>query len=317
MRFGTVALFGRTNVGKSTFLNAVLDHDLAIVSPLPQTTRDVLLGVVTRPDAQLAFVDTPGIHRPKSELGRRMNESALEAVRTTDAVLFMTDVGALNRRATTRDANPIDPEDRELLSRLSAEQQRTLVIGINKVDSISDKSRLLPLMKAFGEAYPESPVVPLSARSRDGIELVIGELVSRLPEGPAGYPEDTLTDRPTSYFVREYVREQVLRATRGEVPHAVAVSIDRYEEGGPVVRIAATIHVEKAGQRKILVGNGGAMIRDIGTHARARIEELLGHPVYLELFVRETPRWKNAPRMLSELGYLQTEGRGARPKEQK
>ncbi|MFZ5894180.1 MAG: GTPase Era [Myxococcota bacterium] len=300
MRFGTVALFGRSNVGKSTFLNAVLSQDLAIVSPLPQTTRDALLGVVTRKDAQIAFVDTPGVHRPKSELGRRMNHAAFETARSTDAVVFMTDVSSLARRSgKAREIGP-DPEDERLIAELPKKVPALLVI--NKVDLLRDKGRLLPALEAFQKLRDWNALIPISALQEDGVELVLSELIALLPESEAGYPEDTLTDRPTSYFVREYVREQVLAATQGEVPHAVAVSIDRYEEG-KLPRIFATLHVEKEGQRRILVGDAGSKIRAIGSAARARIEALLGCQIYLELFVRVSPRWKDAPRQLAELGY--------------
>jgi GTP-binding protein Era len=293
MRFGTVALFGRSNVGKSTFLNAVLEQDLAIVSPVPQTTRDQLHGVVTRKGLQLAFVDTPGVHRPKTELGRRMNHAALDAARTTDAVVFMTDVGGLLRgKKATREV--VSSEDRELLELLPAAKKTPSLLVVNKIDLLRDKSRLLPLLVAYSELHDFNAVVPISARDEDGVERVIDE--------PAGYSPDTLTDRPTRYFVREYVREQVLAATQGEVPHAVAVSIDSYEEG-KILRIQATLHVEKEGQRRILVGNGGSKIKEIGSAARARIEALVGQQIYLELFVRMSPRWKNTPRQLAELGY--------------
>jgi GTP-binding protein Era len=305
MRFGTVALFGRSNVGKSTFLNAVLEQDLAIVSPLPQTTRDALLGVVSRKDAQIAFVDTPGVHRPKSELGRRMNHAAFETARTTDVVIFMTDTSSLARRVgKTREVGP-DPEDIRLIGELPANVPALLVI--NKVDLLRDKARLLPALQGFEKLRNWSALIPISALNDDGLERVLAEIVGLLPEGDAGYPTDTLTDRPTSYFVREYVREQVLAATQGEVPHAVAVSIDRYEEG-KLPRIFATLHVEKEGQRRILVGDGGSKIRDIGSAARARIESLLGSQIYLELFVRVSPRWKDAPRQLAELGYMKGKG---------
>ncbi|HWA71269.1 MAG TPA: GTPase Era [Polyangiaceae bacterium] len=302
MRFGTIALFGRSNVGKSTFLNAVLEQDLAIVSSRPQTTRDALLGVLTRDDVQMAFVDTPGVHRPKTELGRRMNHAAFETARTTDAVLFMTDVGCLLGRGKKAGEDPIDPEDRDLIQRLPAPKEVPTLLLLNKVDLLRDKGRLLPLLSAFQELRDFHAIIPLSALNADGPERVIEELKPLMPEGPAGYPADTLTDRPSSYFAREYVRESVLAATAGEVPHAVAVSVDSYEEG-PVVRILATLHVDKVGQRRILVGNGGSKIKEIGSAARARIEALVGQKVYLELFVRVSPRWKDAPRQLAELGY--------------
>src|SRR5690606_39196478 len=280
MRFGTVSIVGRTNVGKSTFLNAVLGEDLAIVSPLPQTTRDTLLGVVTREDAQIAFVDTPGLHEPKSELGRRMNLQALDALRGTDAVLFMTDTDVLLRGSGTKPPE-IAAEDRDIVARLPKETPVVLVV--NKVDRVKNKPLLLPLLEAWSKLHDFRAIVPTSVLRDDGVDRVLDELVALLPESEPAYAADTLTDRPMQFFVREYVREQILNATRGEVPHAVAVTVDRYEEGR-IPRIAATIHVEKPGQRKILVGEGGAMLRRIGTAARKRIEHLVGKHVYLELF---------------------------------
>jgi len=305
MRFGSVALIGRTNVGKSTFLNAALETDLAIVSSLPQTTRDPLLGVLTRPDVQIAFLDTPGLHRPKSELGRRMNLSALEVLRTADAILFMTDVGSLLKRSPG--SSLVDAEDREIVARMAKATGAPALLVINKVDLLADKTRLLPWMAEMGELHPFRALLPVSLLEASSRERILAELSQLLPEGEAGYPDDMLTDRPESYFAREYIREQVLRAARREVPHAVAVSIDSYEDG-PVTKIAATIHVEKPGQRKIVVGEGGSMIRTIGTRARERIEALIGHRVHLSLFVRVTPRWKNAPRRLAELGYAASPG---------
>jgi GTP-binding protein Era len=314
MRFGTVALFGRSNVGKSTFLNAVLEQDLAIVSSLPQTTRDALLGVVTRKDAQIAFLDTPGVHRPKTELGRRMNHAAFEAARTTDVVVFMTDVTAVARRPGKTREIELDPEDLRLIGQLPPAKQTPAVLVINKIDLLRDKGRLLPALVELQKVHDFAALVPISALQDDGVERVLGEIYALLSEGPAGYPSDTLTDRPTSYFVREYVREQVLVATQGEVPHAVAVSIDSYEEG-KIPRILATLHVEKEGQRRILVGNSGSKIKEIGMAARARIEALLGRQIYIELFVRISPRWKDAPRQLAELGYSQDAGEPGKERE--
>lgn len=307
MRFGSIALIGRTNVGKSTFLNAALGTDLAIVSSVPQTTRDPLLGVLTRPDAQLAFLDTPGLHQPRSELGRRMNQSAMDVLRHADVILFVTDVRGVTGAHASK-GELIDPEDRTILSRLPQAAEPPVLAVINKVDLVSDKGRLLPLIAELDKAYPFRAIVPASFLESDGTSRVLDELARLLPEGEAGYPEDMLTDRPESFFVREYIREQVLRAVRREVPHAVAVQIDEYDEGPKLTRITATIHVEKPGQRKILIGQGGTMIREIGTNARLRIEGLIGHKVHLALFVRVSPRWKNAPRRLAELGYERVEG---------
>lgn len=301
MKFGTVAIIGRSNVGKSTLLNAVLGEPLAAVSPRPQTTRDALLGVVNRPGCQIAFLDTPGIHRPRTELGRRMNAAAREAARGADVVVFMTDVSSLVSTRRGAPESPLLDEDRMLLDAVPADTP--LLVVINKIDLLKDKGRLLPMMAALGELRPNATCIPVSALTDDGVARVIGEIEALLPEGPPGYDAATLTDRSTVFFVKEYIREQALLSTRSEVPHAVAVSVEKFLEGKRAVVIKATIHVEKVGQRAILVGRGGSKIKEIGTLARQRIEALLGRKVHLELFVRVTPRWKDVPRQLAELGY--------------
>ncbi len=313
-RFGTVAIVGRTNVGKSTFLNACLGEKLAIVSPLPQTTRDELLGVVNYGSAesgnvQIAFTDTPGLHRPKTELGRRMNARALDSVRSHDLVVFMTDVLKLpqksQRAAGKSEFTPavdlIHADDRRLLKVLPEDVPCLLVL--NKVDTLKDKRPLLPLIAAFNEAHQFSAIVPVSVLRDDGVNIVLDEISKLLPERGAAFENDELTDKPMSFFVREYVREQVMLQTRSEVPHAVAVTVDRFEDGKERASITATIHVEKPGQKAILVGRQGAQIRDIGTAARQQLQQLIGREVYLELFVRVTERWKDVPRQLSEMGY--------------
>jgi GTPase len=301
MRFGTVSLVGRSNVGKSTFLNAALGERLAIVSPLPQTTRDAMLGIAHRPSAQIAFIDTPGLHRPRSELGRRMNAAALDAARSTDVVMMMTDVVAVG----TKGAPEVLAEDRDVLALLPSERPSVLVV--NKLDLLRDKARLLPWIDAYVQAHPFREVIPISARRGADVERVLEALAALLPEGPAGYEQDTLTNRPVSFFIREYVREAVMLGSQREVPHAVAVAIDAIEESPKALVVKATLHVEKPGQRKILIGKAGERIRAIGIAARLRIEELVGRKVYLELFVRVTPRWKNVPRQLVELGYDATD----------
>ncbi|HEV8244287.1 MAG TPA: GTPase Era [Polyangiaceae bacterium] len=314
MRFGTITIVGRSNVGKSTFLNAALGEHLAIVSRLPQTTRDVLLGVVHRPGAQLAFYDTPGLHHARSELGRRMNASALEAARSADVLLLLSDVSTMPKQAGK--VARVDPsalvgaEDARLIAELPADVPALLVV--NKVDLLRSKTHLLPLIESFRKLRQFASVVPACLLEREDVERVLQALCELVTDGPPAFADDMLTDRPQSFFAREFVREAVLGTLRGEVPHAIAVSIDRYEELEKLVRIAATVHVEKLGQRKIVVGEGGQIIREIGTLARKRIEGLVGRKVYLELFVRVTPRWKNMPRQLSELGY---EGSASGPAE--
>ncbi len=299
MRFGTIAILGRANVGKSTFLNAALGEPLAIVSPLPQTTRDTLLGVVHRDDAQLAFLDTPGLHRARTELGRRMNASAHEAARVAEVLLFMTDTERLVRSKHQGEA--LDPEDARLLGEL--DDRTPAVAVINKIDLVKDRTKLIPLLDALAKARSFEAIVPLSLRKQADVERLLGVLAEVVPEGPAAYDADTLTNRPSSFFVREYVREAVLTSARGEVPHAVAVAIDSYDDGPKLVRVEVTLHVEKTGQRAILIGRGGQKLKEIGTQARLRIEKLVGRKVFLKLFVRVTPRWKSIPRQLAELGY--------------
>jgi GTP-binding protein Era len=315
MRAGTIAIVGRSNVGKSTLLNQILGERLAIVSPLPQTTRDPLLGVVRREGAELAFLDTPGIHRPNNELGSRMNSSAMSAVDTADVVVFVTDASAgakqVAKKAKRTDTTPplaeLASDDAELLKNLKLGKVPA-ILALNKIDAVRDKGLLLPLLQSYLEAVPFKTLVPISALENDGVDRLLDEIAQLLPEGEACYPDDTLTDKPSSFFVREYVREQVLLGLKGEIPHAVAVSIDNFDEASDKLRIAATIHVEKLGQRKIIVGTGGAVIKGLRLGAEKRLARLLDRKVKLELFVRITPRWKETPRMLAELGYDKPSG---------
>ena len=315
MRAGTIAIVGRSNVGKSTLLNQILGERLAIVSPLPQTTRDAMLGVLHREGAELAFLDTPGIHKPKTELGSRMNSSAMSAVESADVVVFVADASAgaklvakkSKRSDTTPPLEELAPEDDALLKSMKL-KKTTAILALNKVDAIRDKGLLLPLLESYLAAVPFKTLVPLSALENDGVDRLLDAITELLPEGEASYPDDTLTDKPSSFFAREYVREQVLLGLKGEIPHAVAVSIDSFDEEAGKARIAATIHVEKLGQRKIIVGTGGAVIKQLRLGAEKRLTRLLGRKVKLELFVRITPRWKETPRMLAELGYDKPSG---------
>lgn len=331
MRYGTIAIIGRTNVGKSTFLNSALGTPLAIVSRQPQTTRDTLLGVVNLPDAQLAFVDTPGLHRPKNELGRRMIQEATDALQGADAALFMTDIyqieaaspaAELMARSAASDRPPSAAErpersrrsparepggergDSELISLIPADLPAVLVV--NKVDRLRDKTRLLPFLERMNALRPFAATVPISALQGDGVDRVLAAVAELLPERASRFGDDEITDRPVSFFAREYIREQVLEMASKEVPHAVAVTLDAIEERTSGLHVAATIHVEKAGQRGILIGKGGSKLRDIGTAARRRLSELTEQPVHLQLFVRVTERWRNVPRQLAELGYQST-----------
>jgi GTPase len=309
-RAGTVALIGRPNVGKSTFLNTALGQPLAIVSPTPQTTRDAILGVLHRRGAELALLDTPGLHRPRTELGRVMNEAAREAARAADVVVFMAEVPV--PRGKKKDPIGDDrpglaphPGDLTLLKDIGAD--RPIVLVLNKVDRIADKARMLPLLEALSRAREFAAVVPISALKQNGVERVLDEVAKLLPEGPWQHGPDDITDRPMRFFAAEYVREQILAATQAEVPHAVAIVIDRFVEpaGGAksVVHIDATICVERQGQKRILIGAGGEMLKRIGTQARLRIEELVGQKVNLKLWVKVVPEWRKSAARLEELGY--------------
>ncbi|MBI4703886.1 MAG: GTPase Era [Deltaproteobacteria bacterium] len=308
-RAGKVALIGRTNVGKSTLLNAALGLPLAIVSSQPQTTRHRLLGLVHHGRAQIALLDTPGLHPalrdgrrgPRTVLGRAMTEQARSALSEADVVVF---VCALPRRPDG-ELRP-HPGDVELLRQVP--EKTPVVLAINKIDLVRDKRALLPLLRAWTAAYPFAAVVPLSALRTDGVRLLLDEIAALLPEREHPYAEDELTDRPLRFFAAEYVREPILEATREEVPHAVAVTIDRLIEPAPpaALSVAATIHVERPGQKRILIGKGGELVKRIGTRARERLEALTGRRVHVQLWIRHSPGWRDRPTELALLGYGDT-----------
>lgn len=307
-RSGVVALIGRPNVGKSTLLNAALKQPLAIVSPQPQTTRVQMLGIVHHGSAEIAFLDTPGLHKPRTELGRRMNQAARDAVQDADVIVFVTDIPVKVAKAVrgepTEEMIPkieIHPGDRVLLSDLP--EQTPVLLVLNKVDRLKDKKLLLPVLQSYSELRPFSAMVPVSARRADGVLRVLDEVAALCPEGEFKYGPDEMTDKPMRFFAAEYVREQILKATLAEVPHAAAVVVERYAEPakeGAAIQIDATIHVEREGQKKILIGAQGAMLKRIGTDARKRLEALTESSVYLKLWVRVTPDWRQSKAMLEE-----------------
>jgi GTPase len=316
-RSGTIAIAGRPNVGKSTFLNAALGQPISIVSPVPQTTRHGVLGVVRRHGDELILVDTPGIHRPLSQLGKALNRTARAVSEQADVVVFVTDVprprpepNASRRRADaadgkgrTADKDLVHPGDRTLLADIGSGAPTILVV--NKIDKLHDKSRLLPLLQALSTIRDFVSIVPVSALREDGVDRVLDEASTHLPERPPRFEEDTLTDLPSRFFAGEFVREQILLSARNEVPHACAVQVQRFEqlrEGG-ATHIDALIIVEREGQKKILIGKGGSMLKTIGTQARERIEQLLGAHVQLSLWVQVNPGWTESRQALAELGY--------------
>jgi GTP-binding protein Era len=294
---GTVAILGRPNVGKSTLLNALVGEKLAIVTPKPQTTRNRIVGVWNGAEGQIVFVDTPGVHGSKKALNRFMVQEALGTIESVDAALLVVEAGE------RRPGN----EEREILRELAAARRRT-VLAVNKVDKVKDKSALLPLLADWEQVAKFEALVPISALKAKNLEPVVRELVKLLPQGPPLYGPEMLTDRTERFLAAELIREQVFLLTRQEMPYAVAVDVESWEErtrsdGASDVVITATILVERDSQKAIAVGKGGAMIREIGTKARAGITELLGRPAHLKLEVKVEPDWSTSLSALARLGY--------------
>jgi len=295
-RCGIVAVVGRPNVGKSTLINAYLRTKVSIVTPKPQTTRERILGILSRPGFQVLFQDTPGIHVPHRALNRRMVAEADGALQDADVVLALSDA---------HDAASCLEVECEVLKRLESAQKPVLV-AINKVDQVQ-KARLLPLIEIWHRHLHPAAIVPISARTGDGLEDLLAEVVARLPSGPALYPAEDLSDRPLRFLAAEVIREKVMLFTHQEVPYSTAVRIEAFQEPPAgarrgLVRISATILVERPSQKKIVVGSGGAMIRRIGSAAREELEALIGHKVFLELFVKVEEDWTQSEQGLRRAG---------------
>ena len=288
-RSGFVAIVGRPNVGKSTLLNAILGRKIAAVTPKPQTTRRRLLGIKTLDAAQLLFVDTPGIHKARDVMNARMVAHALASLPDADVVLFLVDAEAGMTGA-----------DRAIAAMLPA---RPIVVGLNKLDALP-RAALMPVIADIAAQLPDRPVVPCSARRGDNLDELLRTLVEAVPEGPRFYPPDELTDEPERAIVAELVREKAMLETRDEIPYALAVSIDAFEEKPDrrLVVIKATIHVARASQKPILIGQGASRIKAIGQAARRDIEAFLDCRVFLELFVRVQADWNKHPARLREFG---------------
>jgi GTP-binding protein Era len=304
-RSGFVCILGRPNAGKSTLLNALVGEKLAIISPKPQTTRNRIQGVVHVPASkgqgkgkskgksggQIVLIDTPGVHRPDSSLGRKMMVEVREALEGCDLVLVIMDV-----------TRKFDPRDQFALDLLKRPKTKAFLI-LNKVDLIREKSKLLPLIEEYRKLYNFSEVIPISALKRNGLEALLEMVIAALPAGPAYFPEDQVTDQPARFMAAEIIREQVLLNTSEEIPYATTVIVDNFEEGARLTRIAATIYCEREGQKGILVGKGGLMLKKIGTSARMQIERMMGTKVFLELYVKAEPGWRDSRRFVEELDW--------------
>ncbi|HXY10412.1 MAG TPA: GTPase Era [Terriglobales bacterium] len=294
---GFVSILGRPNAGKSTLLNALVGQKLAIVSPKPQTTRNRILGILeipplkSRPAGQVILIDTPGVHKPDSSLGRTMMAEVRQALAGCHLLLLIVDV-----------TQKFGREDQFAL-KMAQHSGTPVLLLLNKIDRIPRKDRLLPIIEDYRQRHDFREIIPLSALQGDGFDRLLEAMLANLPEGPRYFPEDQITDQPVRFMVAEIIRQQVVLATSEEVPYATTVVIEEFEEGKKLTRVAATIHCEREGQKRILVGRQGQMLKKIGTAARAEIVRLLGTRVYLELFVKVSPAWRESRAFLEELDW--------------
>jgi len=288
-RSGFVCILGRPNAGKSTLLNALVGEKLAIISPKPQTTRNRIQGIVNLPKskgqdgAQIVLIDTPGVHKPDSSLGRKMMVEVREALEGCDLVLLIMDA-----------ASKLDPRD-EFAIQMLRHSKTKVCLTLNKVDLLrGGKGKLLPLIEQYKKLHPFHEIIPISALKRDGLEILLKQVTSALPAGPPYFPPDQITDQPARFMAAEIIRERVLLETEEELPYATTVIVDNFEEGRRLTRIAATIYCEREGQKGILIGKKGQMLKRIGTSARLQIERMMGTKVFLELYVKVQPNWRES-----------------------
>ena len=289
---GYVAIVGVPNAGKSTLLNRMLGEKISITSKKPQTTRNRILGVMHRPAAQLVFIDTPGIFKATDTLNLRIVDTALSAISDADMIVFVLDV-----------ANP-DPASEYFLVRRLQEQQRPVILALNKIDLV-EKSSLLEIIRKWSGEYRFDVIVPISATEGSQIEKLIEAMENFLPYGPPYFPEDALTDLPQRFIAAEMIRESVFRLTGEEIPYATAVTVDSFKEekGGKLIKIEATIHLERSSQKGIIIGKEGSKLKHIGTESRKKIEHMLETKVFLKLFVRVQKNWRKDTRALKKFGY--------------
>ena len=284
---GFAAILGRPNAGKSTLLNALLGHKLAIVASKPQTTRTSIQGVLTTPEAQIIFLDTPGIHKSVNILNKRMMDSVRAAAEGPDVILFVIDA-----------VSPRSEEDAQALDLVKKTGAPALAV-FNKIDWLKEKPKLLALIDRYRALHDFAAYIPVSALQGSGLDELRREIVALLPEAPAMYPDDYLTDQPERFLAAEIVREKILHFAQQEVPHSVAVAIESWEDTGSLLRISAIIYVERPGQKAILIGAQGAGLKQIGTQARVELEHILGRKVFLQTLVKIRPNWREDPEFLA------------------
>jgi GTPase len=293
---GFISIIGRPNVGKSTFLNRVIGQKIAIMSDKPQTTRNKIQGVLTLHDSQLIFIDTPGIHKPKHKLGDFMMKVAMNTLKEVDLILFMVNAEEGFGRGE------------EFIIEKFQQIKTPVFLVINKIDKIHP-DELLPLIESYKEKYSFSEIIPISALQGNNVETLLEQIKKYLPEGPQYYPADQVTDHPERFIVSELIREKALHLTREEVPHSIAVVIDKMErrEDSDVIHVMATIIVERDSQKGIIIGKQGKMLKEIGQRARVDIENLLGSKVFLELWVKVQKDWRNKISQLRDYGFREDE----------
>ena len=290
---GFAAIVGKPNVGKSTLVNLYVGHKVAITSDKPQTTRRVIRGILTRPDAQVIFVDTPGIHRPMHALGKFMVRSAVETLDDVDVVVFLVDGSRMP-----------SSEDEEIAELLNERTTAPILLALNKMDLLK-RERVGEVTEAYWSLVKYADWMRISATRSENIDKLLNMIVERLPAGPPLFPEDEITDQPMQSLASELIREQILKNTRQEIPHAVAVSIEEWEERSEnLTYIAASVWVEKQSQKAIVIGERGAMLKRIGQAAREEIEAWVGHQIYLDITVKVREEWRRDERLLRELGYV-------------
>jgi GTP-binding protein Era len=300
-RSGFVSIIGRPNAGKSTLLNALIGEKIAIVTAKPQTTRTRIQGILNlkvkrgRPASQIVFIDTPGVHRPDSRLNRKMLQEIHEALESRDLVLLIVDA-----------AENFGPGDQHVLDLVKRSGGRVFLL-LNKIDKLP-KDRLLPLIEHYRRLHDFAEIIPISAAKKDGLDLLVDKIAGALPDGSRRFPEDQFTDQPEKFIASEIVREKVLIKTGKELPYATAVVVERFEESERLVRIAAIIYCEREGQKAILIGKGGQKLKEIGTSARVDLERLLGRKVFLELFVKVKPGWRESEAFVEELDWRRDRG---------
>lgn len=291
-RSGFVAIVGRPNVGKSTLMNSVVGEKVAIMSDKPQTTRNKIRCIYTADSAQVIFVDTPGIHKPRHRLGEMLNQAALSALKEVDAIVFVVEATALP-----------GPGDKFIIEHLARVKTPVLLV-VNKIDQLPDRQAVLPVLEAYRDLLPFAELIPVSALYRDNLDRLVQVLLNYLPEGPMYYPPDMVTDHPERFIVAEIIREKILHLTRDEVPHSVAVEVEEMKERSHnLVYVRANIYVERDSQKAIVVGHQGRMLKKVGQLARQDLENLLGSKLYLDLWVKVKKDWRNREQFLHQFGY--------------